>query len=160
MKVHLAPGSKFNFQKYIKRSLEDDFKVIVGINSLLWFSAVVYLLLNVHVVATDDENIVECCQGFGVEVIMTSKSCRNGTERCNEALQKLGNKYDIVVNIQRDEPLIEPETIVAIVKALQAAPNAVFGTVVMSLKPEDALDPNRVKCVVESRGYAIYFHED
>ncbi|KAK4730277.1 hypothetical protein R3W88_023265 [Solanum pinnatisectum] len=46
--VHLAPGSKFNFQKYIKRSLEDDFKVIVGINSLLWFSAVVYLLLNVH----------------------------------------------------------------------------------------------------------------
>uniref|UniRef100_A0A3Q7GA99 Uncharacterized protein n=1 Tax=Solanum lycopersicum TaxID=4081 RepID=A0A3Q7GA99_SOLLC len=82
---------------------------------------------------------------------MTSKSCRNGTERCNEALQKLGNKYDIVVNIQRDEPLIEPETIVAIVKALQAAPNAVFGTVVMSLKPEDALDPNRVKCVVESR---------
>lgn len=43
---------------------------------------------------------------------------------------------------------------------MQAAPNAVFGTVVMSLKPEDALDPNRVKCVVESRGYAIYFHED
>ncbi|KAJ8543098.1 hypothetical protein K7X08_005621 [Anisodus acutangulus] len=46
--VHLAPGSKFNFQKYIKRSLEDDFKVVVGINSLLWFSTVVYLLLNVH----------------------------------------------------------------------------------------------------------------
>ncbi|OIS97900.1 PREDICTED: MLO-like protein 9 [Nicotiana attenuata] len=46
--VHLAPGSKFNFQKYIKRSLEDDFKIVVGINSLLWFSAVVYLLMNVH----------------------------------------------------------------------------------------------------------------
>ncbi|XP_074572609.1 MLO-like protein 9 [Curcuma longa] len=45
--VHLAPGSKFDFQKYIKRSLEDDFKVIVGISPLLWFSAVMFLLLNV-----------------------------------------------------------------------------------------------------------------
>ncbi|KAL2489421.1 MLO-like protein 5 [Forsythia ovata] len=45
--VHLAPGSKFDFQKYIKRSLEDDFKVVVGITPLLWLSAVVYLLLNV-----------------------------------------------------------------------------------------------------------------
>ncbi|KAG0488482.1 hypothetical protein HPP92_007044 [Vanilla planifolia] len=46
--VHLAPGSKFNFQKYIKRSLEDDFKVVVGISPLLWISAVIFLLLNVH----------------------------------------------------------------------------------------------------------------
>ncbi|KAL7085698.1 hypothetical protein ACP275_14G294800 [Erythranthe tilingii] len=45
--VHLAPGTKFNFQKYIKRSLEDDFKVIVGIPPLLWTAAVVYLLVNV-----------------------------------------------------------------------------------------------------------------
>ncbi|XP_012838251.1 PREDICTED: MLO-like protein 5 [Erythranthe guttata] len=46
--VHLAPGTKFNFQKYIKRSLEDDFKVIVGIPPLLWTAAVVYLLVNVN----------------------------------------------------------------------------------------------------------------
>ncbi|WOL18191.1 MLO-like protein 9 isoform X1 [Canna indica] len=46
--VHLAPGSKFNFKKYIKRSLEDDFKVIVGISSVLWASAVIFLLLNVN----------------------------------------------------------------------------------------------------------------
>ncbi|OVA00653.1 Mlo-related protein [Macleaya cordata] len=45
--VHLAPGSKFNFQKYIKRSLEDDFKVVVGISPLLWASVVLFLLLNV-----------------------------------------------------------------------------------------------------------------
>ncbi|XP_021717759.1 MLO-like protein 9 [Chenopodium quinoa] len=45
--VHLAPGSKFDFQKYIKRSLEDDFKVVVGISPLLWASAVFFLLLNV-----------------------------------------------------------------------------------------------------------------
>ncbi|PSR99494.1 MLO-like protein [Actinidia chinensis var. chinensis] len=46
--VHLAPGSKFDFQKYITRSLEDDFKVVVGISPLLCGSAVLYLLLNVH----------------------------------------------------------------------------------------------------------------
>ncbi|KAG0457377.1 hypothetical protein HPP92_022534 [Vanilla planifolia] len=46
--VHLAPGSKFNFQKYIKRSLEDDFKIVVGISPILWVSAVAFLLLNVH----------------------------------------------------------------------------------------------------------------
>ncbi|KAF7800757.1 3-deoxy-manno-octulosonate cytidylyltransferase, mitochondrial [Senna tora] len=88
---------------------------------------------------------------------MTSESCRNGTERCNEALQKLEKKYDVVVNIQGDEPLIEPEIIDGVVKALQAAPDAVFSTAVTSLKPEDANDPNRVKCVVDNHGYAIYF---
>ncbi|KAJ8629314.1 hypothetical protein MRB53_022637 [Persea americana] len=46
--VHLSPGTKFNFQKYIKRSLEDDFKVIVGISPVLWATLVVFLLLNVH----------------------------------------------------------------------------------------------------------------
>ncbi|KAK9135625.1 hypothetical protein Syun_014955 [Stephania yunnanensis] len=46
--VHMAPGSKFDFQKYIKRSLEDDFKVVVGISPLLWGTVVLYLLLNVH----------------------------------------------------------------------------------------------------------------
>lgn len=108
-------------------------------------------------VATDDEKIAECCRGFGADVIMTSESCRNGTERCNEALQMLGKKYDVVVNIQGDEPLIEPDIIDGVVKALQAAPDAVFSTAVTSLKPEDAFDPNRVKCVVDNHGYAIYF---
>ncbi|XP_021910802.1 MLO-like protein 10, partial [Carica papaya] len=45
--VHLAPGSKFDFQKYIKRSLEDDFKVVVGVSPVLWASFVIFLLLNV-----------------------------------------------------------------------------------------------------------------
>ncbi|KAL4626807.1 hypothetical protein ACB092_05G123700 [Castanea dentata] len=115
-----------------------------------WFSLL-------QVVATDDERIAEICLGFGADVIMTSESCQNGTERCNEAIQKLQKKFDIVVNIQGDEPLIEPEIIDGVVKALQAAPDAVFSTAVTSLKPEDASDPNRVKCVVDTHGYAIYF---
>ncbi|XP_010092511.2 3-deoxy-manno-octulosonate cytidylyltransferase, mitochondrial [Morus notabilis] len=122
-----------------------------------WERAKLATTLDHVVVATDDEKIAECCRGFGADVIMTSVSCRNGTERCNEALQKLEKKYDIVVNIQGDEPLLEPEIIDGIVKALQEAPDAVFSTAVTSLKPEDAFDPNRVKCVVDNRGYAIYF---
>ncbi|MCL7051421.1 hypothetical protein MKW94_007786 [Papaver nudicaule] len=110
-----------------------------------WERAKLASTLDHVVVATDDEKIAECCRGFGADVIMTSESCRNGTERCNEALEKLEKKYDIVVNIQGDEPLIEPEIIDGIVKALQGAPDAVFSTVVTSLKPEDSTDPNRVK---------------
>ncbi|KAH7512542.1 3-deoxy-manno-octulosonate cytidylyltransferase, mitochondrial [Ziziphus jujuba] len=122
-----------------------------------WERAKLASTLDHIVVATDDEKIAECCRSFGADVIMTPESCRNGTERCNEALQKLDKKYDVVVNIQGDEPLLEPEIIDGIVKALQAAPDAVFSTAVTSLKPEDALDPNRVKCVVDNHGYAIYF---
>ncbi|KAJ7981729.1 3-deoxy-manno-octulosonate cytidylyltransferase, mitochondrial-like [Quillaja saponaria] len=122
-----------------------------------WERAKLATTLDHVVVATDDEKIAECCRGFGADVIMTSESCQNGTERCNEALHKLEKKYDVVVNIQGDEPLIEPEIIDGVVKALQAAPDAVFSTAVTSLKPEDAYDPNRVKCVVDNHGYAIYF---
>ncbi|XXG66841.1 hypothetical protein AAC387_Pa06g0327 [Persea americana] len=78
------------------------------------------------VVATDDTKIAECCRGLGADVIMTSESCWNGTERCNEALQKLEK-------------------------------NVYFSTVVTSLKPEYGADTNRVKCVVDNHGYAIYF---
>ncbi|KAB5534627.1 hypothetical protein DKX38_017713 [Salix brachista] len=122
-----------------------------------WERAKLATTLDHIVVATDDEKIAECCRGFGSDVVMTSESCRNGTERCHEALQKLDKKYDVVVNIQGDEPLIEPEIIDGIVRSLQLAPDAVFSTAVTSLKPEDAFDPNRVKCVVDNQGYAIYF---
>ncbi|KAK3424316.1 hypothetical protein EUGRSUZ_F01114 [Eucalyptus grandis] len=107
-----------------------------------WERAKLAASLDHLVVATDDEKIAACCRGFGADVIMTSESCWNGNERCNEALLKLDKKYDIVVNIQGDEPLIEPEIIDGVVKALQ---------------PEDAFDPNCVKCVVDNCGYAIYF---
>ncbi|KAL6620687.1 hypothetical protein ACP70R_035826 [Stipagrostis hirtigluma subsp. patula] len=111
----------------------------------------------IQIVATDDDRIAECCRGFGADVIMTSESCKNGSERCCEALNKLEKHYDIVVNIQGDEPLIEPEIIDGVVMALQRAPDAVFSTAVTSLKPEDAFDTNRVKCVIDNQGYAIYF---
>ncbi|CAI5501497.1 unnamed protein product [Closterium sp. Naga37s-1] len=109
------------------------------------------------VVATDDERIASCCQGFGAEVIMTSAACGNGSERCAEAVESLKGQWDVVVNIQGDEPLIDPATIDAVVIALQEAPEAVAATAVADIKASAAPDPNRVKCVVDSRGFALYF---
>ncbi|GMP56291.1 hypothetical protein CsSME_00020838 [Camellia sinensis var. sinensis] len=103
-------------QDRTRDSDEDDLKISSNLRKNM---TVRNLLLFYVVVATDDEKIAECCRGFGPDVIMTSESCRNGTERCNEALQKLKEKYDVVVNIQGDEPLIDPEVIDGIVKALQ-----------------------------------------
>jgi 3-deoxy-manno-octulosonate cytidylyltransferase (CMP-KDO synthetase) len=57
------------------------------------------------VVATDDDRIRDAAQAFGAEVVMTSESCRNGTERCAEAHANLGGGYDLIVNLQGDAPL-------------------------------------------------------
>ncbi|CAN6928387.1 unnamed protein product, partial [Brassica oleracea] len=83
-----------------------------------------------------------------------------GTERCNEALEKLEKKYDLVVNIQGDEPLIEPEIIDGVVKALQAAPDAVFSTAATSLKPEDRDDPNRNAKLFNGSGWYSFVFID
>ncbi|CAL0311702.1 unnamed protein product [Lupinus luteus] len=83
--VHLSPGSKFNFQKYIKRSLEDDFKVVVGVSPLLWASVVVFLLLNVNgwhtrIWATLIPVVIILAVGTELQVILT-KMALEITER-------------------------------------------------------------------------------
>lgn len=109
------------------------------------------------VVATDDERIAECVRNFGGDVVMTSESCPNGTERCDEAAKNLGGTWDIVVNIQGDEPLIEPEIIDGVVEALQNSPDAVYSTACTPLKHEEVAMRGRVKCILDKEGYAIYF---
>lgn len=80
------------------------------------------------VVATDDFRIEKACKQFGAEVVMTSVECPNGTQRCSEALDALKESFDIVVNIQGDEPLIEPEIIDEVVLSLKNSPDAVYST--------------------------------
>jgi len=109
------------------------------------------------VVATDDERIKNVCEGFGATVVMTAYDIPNGTERCNAAQLKLAEKYDIVVNIQGDEPLIEPEIVDAVVEALQQSPDAVYSTACTTLAHEEVKNLGRVKCVTDKDGYAIYF---
>lgn len=72
------------------------------------------------VVATDDDRIATVARGFGAEVVMTSPTCQNGTERCAEAARALGGGFDIVVNLQGDAPLTPPWFVEDLVAGLQA----------------------------------------
>lgn len=83
------------------------------------------------VVATDDERIADAARGFGAEVAMTATTCRNGTERCAEAVHVLGGGYDIVVNLQGDAPLTPAWFIEDLVAGLRANPDAQVATPVL-----------------------------
>ncbi|GGG78723.1 3-deoxy-manno-octulosonate cytidylyltransferase [Salipiger pallidus] len=73
-------------------------------------------------VVTDDDRIADEARGFGAEVIMTSDACRNGTERCAEALDRAGIEPEIVVNLQGDAPLTPPWFLSDLIAAMQADP--------------------------------------
>ncbi|WP_299846311.1 3-deoxy-manno-octulosonate cytidylyltransferase [uncultured Roseovarius sp.] len=83
------------------------------------------------VVATDDDRIREASETFGAEVVMTSESCGNGTERCAEALENLGGGYDIVVNLQGDAPLTPHWFVEELVAGLKGDPKAQVATPVL-----------------------------
>jgi 3-deoxy-manno-octulosonate cytidylyltransferase (CMP-KDO synthetase) len=83
------------------------------------------------VIATDDARIREAAEGFGAEVVMTSATCFNGTERCAEALDALGGGYEIVVNLQGDAPLTPVWFISDLVAGLAAHPTAEVATPVL-----------------------------
>ncbi|KAK9839186.1 hypothetical protein WJX74_003403 [Apatococcus lobatus] len=115
------------------------------------------LTLDRLVVATDDIRIAAACEVAGAEVIMTSENCANGTERCHEAVCKLKAKHDIVVNIQGDEPLVEPAMIDEVVEALREKPEAVFSTACTPMERREVPLRHRVKCILDQKGFAIYF---
>ncbi len=83
------------------------------------------------VVATDDDRIKEASEAFGAEVVMTSESCANGTERCAEAFDALGGGYEIVVNLQGDAPLTPAWFIEDLVAGLRNDPMAEVATPVL-----------------------------
>eukprot|EP00958_Prasinococcus_capsulatus_P022293 scaffold3134_cov414-Prasinococcus_capsulatus_cf.AAC.16 len=98
------------------------------------------------VVATDDRRIERAVRSFGGKAVLTSPTCQNGTERCLEvlnALRQKGHTFDIVVNIQGDEPLIEAEHIEEVVRVL-AQSTAVMGTLA---RPGKGASPPRLRMV-------------
>ncbi len=113
------------------------------------------------IVATDDERIFQHVLSFGGNVIMTSENCLNGTERCAETLaflEKNNENYDIVVNIQGDEPFIHPEQIDQISQILIENTSFHIGTFIKKITDEgEIFNPNIVKTVVAANGKALYF---
>jgi 3-deoxy-manno-octulosonate cytidylyltransferase (CMP-KDO synthetase) len=83
------------------------------------------------VVATDDDRIKDAAEAFGAEVVMTSSTCENGTERCAEAHAVLGGGYDIVVNLQGDAPLTPHWFVEDLIAGLKSDPDAAIATPVL-----------------------------
>jgi 3-deoxy-manno-octulosonate cytidylyltransferase (CMP-KDO synthetase) len=109
------------------------------------------------VVATDDERIARAAAAFGAEAVMTSVDCRSGTDRLAEAADKMALPDSArVVNVQGDEPEMPPEHIDRLVKLLESS-EADMATLAAPLPADQAADPNRVKVVLDRRGYALYF---
>jgi 3-deoxy-manno-octulosonate cytidylyltransferase (CMP-KDO synthetase) len=114
--------------------------------------------LGAVVVATDDERIFQAVEGFGGTAVMTSTDHPTGTDRIAEAVQGFP-QADIIVNIQGDEPLIDPSLIDALVAAMLADPTLDMATAANPLAPDDpaADDPNVVKVVTALDRRALYF---
>jgi 3-deoxy-manno-octulosonate cytidylyltransferase (CMP-KDO synthetase) len=108
------------------------------------------------IVATDDERIVKAVEEFGGEARMTRTEHRTGTERVAEVAAH--EEGDVFVNVQGDEPLLDPNGIDVAVNALLEEPTASISTVATAIKkPGDIMDPNVVKVVLDFDENAIYF---
>jgi len=111
------------------------------------------------VVAADDARIVQACAAHGVEALLTRRDHPSGSDRLAEACAQLGLADDvIVVNVQGDEPLIEPALIDAVADTLAARPDAAMSTAVHAIdSPADFASPHVVKAVLDAQGNALYF---
>ncbi|GAB6012217.1 3-deoxy-manno-octulosonate cytidylyltransferase [Viscerimonas tarda] len=111
-------------------------------------------------VATDDERIVKAVKDFGGNVILTSPAHRSGTDRCNEAYLNIGKPFDAVINIQGDEPFIQPEQIETL-KNCFSEPDVQLATLLKPFSKEDGFDalfnPSSPKVIVNKNNEAIYF---
>lgn len=96
-----------------------------------WEAATAVRGVSAIYVATDDVRIAECAQGFGADVVMTGEVCRNGTERCAEAIANLDISPDIVVNFQGDAPLTPPWFVEDLIAGLSGKPEFSVATPVL-----------------------------
>jgi 3-deoxy-manno-octulosonate cytidylyltransferase (CMP-KDO synthetase) len=110
-------------------------------------------------VATDDRRIVEAVEGAGFRALLTRAEHASGTDRIAEAAAALGlAAQDVVVNVQGDEPLIEPALVAEVAAALERAPEASMSTACHPIRNDaDFANPNVVKVVLDARGHALYF---
>ena len=107
------------------------------------------------VVATDDERIRDAVENRGGEVVMTAADHTSGTDRVAEVARQI--ESDVVLNIQGDEPLLEPGDLDRLVEALESEPEARIATLRSQATAEEYADPNAVKVVCDASGRALYF---
>lgn len=123
----------------------------------VWRRVVEFKILDHIVIATDSEEIAGICYGFGADVEMTLDTHRSGTERCAEVAERAANSdYDVVVNVQGDEPFITEEQVARAVEMVQSGFDV--GTVAAAIRTVVAWrDPSIVKVARAENGRALYF---
>ena len=114
------------------------------------------------VVAADDELIISTCKEHGIEAMLTSTTHKSGTDRINECANILHVDDDeLIINVQADEPFIEPEVIESLIKRLKILQSNnepfIMGSCYNAINAESAEDPNLVKVVLDWQDSAIYF---
>jgi 3-deoxy-manno-octulosonate cytidylyltransferase (CMP-KDO synthetase) len=111
------------------------------------------------VVAADDPRILSACAEHGVAALLTRVDHPSGSDRLAEACEQLGlNNDELVVNVQGDEPLVDPALIAAVASQLAQRPDCVMSTAAHVIeRMEDFLNPNVVKVVLDRRQVALYF---
>jgi 3-deoxy-manno-octulosonate cytidylyltransferase (CMP-KDO synthetase) len=118
------------------------------------------VLMHVYV-ATDDERIEQVVLNFGGKVVMTASHHQSGTDRCTEALNKVeeleNRTFDVVINIQGDEPFIEPELLQTLSACFNSSLTEIATLVKPLTNPDDLFDPNKPKVVINALSDAIYF---
>lgn len=111
-------------------------------------------------VATDDQMIFDAVKSFDGNVVMTSSTHRSGTDRCNEAYNKIGKSFDVVLNVQGDEPFMLPEQI-DLLKECFTDSSIEIATLIKPFSPKDGLsaltNPSSPKVVLSKESFAIYF---
>jgi 3-deoxy-manno-octulosonate cytidylyltransferase (CMP-KDO synthetase) len=113
-------------------------------------------LVDKIIVATEDKRIIDCVKSFGGEAVMTSSKHHSGTDRVIEVIKDLS--CDIVVNVQGDEPFIDPLSIDKVIKPFSEEKSVQVATPAVKFKnASDVRDPNKVKVIVDKNGDAIYF---
>ncbi|MEW6614420.1 MAG: 3-deoxy-manno-octulosonate cytidylyltransferase [Thermodesulfobacteriota bacterium] len=111
-------------------------------------------------IATPDHEIKERVEAFGGKVIMTGNQHRRASERVAEAAMILGNDADIIINLQGDEPLVNPEMLRLAVESLIQDNSIVCVNLAKRVSQEYAEDRNEVKVVCDKKGYAMYFSRE
>ena len=113
-------------------------------------------LADIIIVATDDERIFNAVKEFGGNVEMTSVNHKCGSDRIKEVVMR-HPEIAYIVNLQGDEPLIKPESIDEVIKNVKDDKDADISTLIRKVTPEEAENPNLVKCVIDNAGFAMYF---
>lgn len=114
------------------------------------------ILDNVYV-ATDDQRIYDAVTGFGGRAIMTRTDHQSGTDRIREAYEKIGENFDVIINIQGDEPFIQQSQIKTVMECFNDE-NTQIATLGKPFETMEAVrNPNSPKIVIDNNGYALYF---